>query len=77
MPSQASNKLAVYIHFVWSTWDRLPLITEEIERPLHRFIWATCQDNGCNPIAVGGTEDHVHLLVELASRLALVSLFVG
>ena len=74
MASKASNKLAVYIHFVWSTWDRLPLIAEEIERPLHRFIWGVCKDNGCEPIAIGGMADHVHLLVGMASTVTIADL---
>ena len=30
------NKLALYIHLVWATWDRQPLIAAELERRLHR-----------------------------------------
>jgi putative transposase len=69
-----SNKLDVYIHFVWSTWDRLPLIEEGTERLLHRSIWNLCKESGCEPIAVGGTEDHVHLLVEMASTISIADL---
>jgi REP element-mobilizing transposase RayT len=69
-----SNKIAVYIHFVWSTWDRLPLIIEEIERPLYRFVWSVCQKNGCDPVAIGGIEDHVHLLVQIPSTVTITDL---
>ena len=34
--SMRRNKLALYLHLVWATWDRLPLITPDIERRLHR-----------------------------------------
>jgi hypothetical protein len=25
------NKLSLFLHLVWATWDRLPLITVDIE----------------------------------------------
>src|SRR3954467_5778890 len=65
------NKLAVYIHFVWGTWDRQPVITASIERDLHRGIESLCLEAGCPALAVGGTADHVHLLVALSSTITL------
>jgi len=65
------NKLCVYVHFVWATRDRLPLIQAEIERDLYRCIVTICQDNKCVVLAVGGMEDHIHLLVALPSTLSL------
>ncbi|HQE92268.1 MAG TPA: hypothetical protein PLH19_06245 [Anaerolineae bacterium] len=32
------NKLSLFLHLVWTTWDRLPLITPDIERRLYRNI---------------------------------------
>ena len=68
------NKLSVSIHFVWATWDRSPLITEAIERDLHRCIQAIAQDRGCVVLAVGGMEDHVHPLVSMPSTLTMADL---
>jgi REP element-mobilizing transposase RayT len=66
--------ILVPVHFVWSTWGRLPLITEEGERRLWRYIEATCRDLHCDVLAVGGMPDHVHLLVNLAPTLSLADL---
>jgi putative transposase len=68
------NKLAVYIHFVWATWDREPMILESFERRLHRQIEATCRDRDCSVLAIGGMSDHVHLLVALPSTITLADL---
>ncbi len=68
------SQVAVFIHLVWATWDRLPLITEEIERPLHRAISAKCAELGVEVIALGGVEDHIHLLVRLPATLPLAEL---
>lgn len=68
------NKLCVCIHFVWATWDRQPLITEDTERDLYHAIRAICQDNKCEVLAVGGMPDHVHLLVMLSNTITLADL---
>jgi REP element-mobilizing transposase RayT len=69
--------LAVYVHLVWGTWDRLPLLTEEIEAQVHRAIGAKAVELGAAPVAIGGTDDHVHLLVRLPATLAIADLVQG
>lgn len=68
------NKLALYVHLVWTTWDRLPLITPEIERPLYRHLESEAGRRGCKVIALNGIADHVHLLVELPTTIAIADL---
>ena len=68
------NMIAVYVHFVWATWDRLPIVTEEVERQLYRYIEKICDEHECDVLAIGGVEDHVHLLVRLASKLSMADL---
>src|SRR5262249_10912731 len=65
------NKLRVCIHFVWATKNRLPLLTEDIERDIYRYIEAICLDNRCSVLAVGGIPDHIHLLAALPSTITL------
>ncbi len=68
------NYLAVYVHLVWGTWDRLPLLTGDLERDMHRAIGAECIALSCESIALGGVADHVHLLVRLAATLSIADL---
>lgn len=65
------NKLALYVHFVWTTWDRLPLISQNIERDLHRHLHAQAERHGCKVLALGGMPDHVHLLLEVPPTQSL------
>jgi REP element-mobilizing transposase RayT len=60
----------LYVHFVWATWDRLPLVTAQAEARIYNCITAKCRELTCNPIAIGGIEDHVHLLVRMVPSIA-------
>ena len=64
----------LYLHCVWSTWDRLPLISPDIERRLFGAMVDKCREFKCVPIRLGGTENHVHLLVRLHSTIAIAHL---
>ena len=64
------NKIRIYIHFVWGTWDRLPMIPDELERDLYRYIESVCQDDDCKALAVNGMTDQVHLLAALSNTIS-------
>lgn len=64
----------LYVHLVWSTWDRMPVITAEIRPRLYGALLNTCQELKCTPIAVGGIDNHVHLLVQLHPAVAVADL---
>lgn len=64
----------LYLHAVWSTWDRLPLITEAIEDRIYAAIAQKCHELKCEPLAIGGIADHVHLLVRLHTTVAVATL---
>ncbi len=60
-----------FTHFVWSTWDRAPLLEGEIERDAYALIRAQCTQMKVTLYALGGVADHVHLLVSLPRTLCL------
>ena len=64
----------IYIHLVWSTWDRQPLIRPDWEPRLYAAMKSECTGFGAIPVAVGGTDDHVHLLVDLPPTIAIADL---
>ncbi|MCC6627730.1 MAG: IS200/IS605 family transposase [Chloroflexi bacterium] len=69
-----SSQTALFVHLVWATWDRLPLLNDDLRRPIYRAIEAKCLERGARVIALGGVADHVHLLVELPATLAVADL---
>ncbi len=68
------NKLALYLHLVWATWDRLPLIKPEIERRLLRNIESEAQGLSCAVLAINCTEDHVHVLLVIPTTISIAVL---
>ena len=59
------NHVEMFVQLVWGTYGRQDVIRSGIEEQLHAVIGAKCVSLGCRPIAIGGTGDHVHVLIEL------------
>jgi len=55
----------LYLHLVWATWDRMELITPELRQPIYGCILEQVKKHRCEPMAIGGVADHVHLLLQL------------
>jgi putative transposase len=68
MPQSLS---AVYIHLVFSTKQRRPLLRDVARREaLHAYLGSVSKDIDCPPILVGGVEDRVHLLCRFGRTIA-------
>ena len=63
-----------YIHIVFSTKYRKPLITPPYEEELHAYIGGVCKELGCPVLIVGGYTDHIHILCMLSKKMALMTL---
>jgi REP element-mobilizing transposase RayT len=63
-----------YLHIVFSTKNRMPLIQPPYERELHNYLGGVCNGIECQPITTGGYTDHVHILCMLSKKVALVKL---
>ena len=61
----------IYLHVIWSTWDRLPLLSDGLIREIYACIRYECRQLNVDVIAIGGIEDHVHLLVRLPTTVAV------
>lgn len=64
----------LFVHFIWATWDRAPVITPEWESPLYACIRDKCHELRCESLAIGGIEDHVHILVRMHADIAVSQL---
>ncbi len=64
----------LYLHCVWATWDRMPLVVSEVERAVYAAVLTKCAELRCEALAVGGMPDHVHLLARFPTTLAIATL---
>jgi putative transposase len=60
----------LYLHLVWATWDRQPLLVPGLRERVYECIQAECVRQRVDVLAIGGIEDHVHLLVRVPATIA-------
>jgi putative transposase len=60
----------LYLHLVWSTWDRHPFLVQGIRERVYECVQAECVELRVDVVAIGGIEDHVHLLVRVPTTIA-------
>jgi len=61
------------IHLVFATRHRAPALTPAIEGRLHPYLTGLLQRQSVAVLAIGGIEDHVHLLVRLPPGKSLAA----
>jgi putative transposase len=59
----AQTHLCLYVHLVFHTKDSRKSIKEEWRERLHQFIGGCLKTAACVPLAIGGTHDHIHILL--------------
>lgn len=81
MPSSLGNRRApggvhqpytqLYLHLVWATWDRLPLVRPAFREAIYGCIQDQLRKHRCDVIAICGTEDHVHVFTRSPTTVAI------
>ncbi|MBW4510529.1 MAG: IS200/IS605 family transposase [Scytonematopsis contorta HA4267-MV1] len=61
----------LYYHLVWTNKERQPMITLNKETELYGYIIGKSDALNCIVHAVGGTENHIHLVVSIPPTLAI------
>jgi putative transposase len=57
----------ILVHTVFSTKDRRPFLRDRaLREELHRYLGGILTNLDCQPIIVGGVEDHIHTLSALS-----------
>jgi hypothetical protein len=72
--TQMSNTyISLYIHYIFSIIQRLPLIVPEIQSRLWSYMGGVAKQNDMKALAVGGIPDHVHILLSLPATLSVAT----
>lgn len=64
----------LYVHLIWATWDRLPLLTKDVRQTVYACIQAKCTALKVDLLAIGGIENHIHLLVRIPTTITIADL---
>jgi putative transposase len=60
-----------HVHVVFSTKDRRKTISKELQPELWAYLAGICRNHDMIASAVGGIENHVHILLRVPPKLAL------
>jgi len=70
----AQTLVSLLVHVIFSTKNREPLITPEIEPELFAYVGGILNNHDSRLLDAGGTADHIHLLVSQSKNISLSSL---
>ena len=62
---------SAHVHCVFSTRERVAHITPELESQLWSYIGGIARNHGFTSHAVGGVEDHMHVLLTIPPRISV------
>ncbi len=61
----------IWIHLVWATKKREPVLLKPIRRKLFRHIWENGREKNIHIDFVNGYIDHVHVLLSLEANQSI------
>ena len=67
----SQSYISCYVHCIFSTKDRIRILSPEIEKKFWPFMCGIARDHTMKIKAIGGTENHVHILISLPSSISL------
>jgi putative transposase len=69
MPQHTYN--ANFVHYIFSTKERRNTIPAELQEPLWAYLVGIASHLKIKSLAIGGTENHVHLLLGLPQTMTV------
>ncbi len=63
----------IYLHIVFGTKNRKPVISEEHEKKLYQYIYGIIKGHQCKLYRINGTSDHIHLLSDLHPTVSIAN----
>ncbi len=67
----ANSYTELKYHCIWSTKNRQALIRREIESDVWALIAGTATRHGMHAARIGGTENHVHVLLDIPKTMTV------
>ena len=67
----AHSYICCYVHYIFSTKSRDKLIAPDLEERLWPYMGGIAREHNMKALAIGGTNNHAHLLISLPSTLSI------
>jgi REP element-mobilizing transposase RayT len=61
----------ILLHIVFSTKNRRPVIDQNIELELYKYLATACNTLECSSHRIGGVEDHIHIACSLSRTISV------
>ena len=65
------SQICCLVHVVFATAERRPVVGEDMRETLHRYVGGIARGHGMPALAVGGTADHIHVLLSLPRTISV------
>jgi len=60
----------ILVHTIFSTKERRPFLRDKsLRNELHHYIGGILLNRGCQPLIIGGVDDHIHILSTLSRTI--------
>jgi putative transposase len=69
-----STYTRIIYQIVFSTKFRAPTLLKNNRDELYKYIWGILSEKKCHLYRIGGVEDHIHILSDLPTTIALSNL---
>ena len=69
----ANTFIKIYLHIVFAVKYRDCSIPPIHETTIHKYIWGIIKNNGHFPIQIGGTANHIHILLSYENLSQTIS----
>jgi putative transposase len=66
-----NSHVSNHVHVVFGTKERACLISKELQPKLWAYMAGIARNHGLHAVAIGGTDDHVHALLEIPALLSI------
>ena len=64
----------IWIHAIWATKDRAPLLAPSVELKVHNFMRQQFKEAGCPVRIINGMPDHIHALFLLNPQKSIAEI---
>lgn len=69
-----STYTQILYQIVFSTKHREPTLEAQRKKDLYKYIWGILKNKNCHLYAMGGMQDHIHIVTHLHPSVALAGL---